>query len=390
MSVATYDAIIVGAGPAGAIAAFELGRAGLRTALIERHRLPRDKTCGGGLTAKVADIVPFDLGPVIERTISAVQLSWRLRRSSLLCGERPLIHFVRRHRFDAYLVERALATGNVQLFDGARADGIDEHAEHAVVATSKGRFVGRHVVGADGANGVVARALGLLADRLLLPAVECEIAVDGATMDRWKDRISIDVGTIAGGYGWIFPKEEHLNIGVGCFAPSTGSHREVTQYERAHFLRWLPKTRMLARRGGVLPLRPAGAPIQTRRVLLAGDAAGLVEAFTGEGIYWALRSGVLAARSILLAALPAASGGCDGALRYQDTVDRELMPDLVEARRLAHLYLWWPGSVYTLPTRWPAAWRTVQALIRGDTRFTDVRGLLGAPGRLIGLMPTKL
>ena len=66
------------------------------------------------------------------------------------------------------------------------------------------------------------------------------------------------------------------------------------------------------------------------------------------------------------------------------------MPDLLEARRLAHLYLWWPRSVHFLPTHWPAAWRTVQHLLRGERHFTDIRGRLGAPGRLIGLMPTAL
>lgn len=383
MNAGTFDVVVVGAGPAGAIAAYELGRSGHRVALLDKQRLPRDKTCGGGLTVKVVDVVPFDLEPVIERTISSIQLSWRLGCSTLLSSPRPLIHFVRRHRFDAFLVEKAIATGNVRLFDGLPATGIEEDGGGAAVATPLGAFRAPFVLGADGATGIVARALGLLRDRLLLPAVECEIEADPATMDVWRDRASIDVGSIAGGYGWIFPKGEHLNVGVGCFSPASGSHRRVTQYERAHFLRWFPGARMLGRRGAVLPVRSPVTPIRTRRVLLLGDAAGLIEPFTGEGIYWAIRSGLVAARSI-------AAGGAEAAAWYQAAVDQELMPDLVEARRLAHLYLWWPKSVYTLPTRWPAAWRTVQALLRGERRFTDVRGLLGTAGRLIGLMPTQL
>ena len=387
MSAEWFDVVVVGAGPAGAIAAYELGRAGLRVALLERQALPRDKVCGGGLTPKVIGLVPFDLGPVIERAISSIELSWRLGPSTLLSSGRPLIHFVRRSRFDAFLVEKALATGQVRLYDGVLARAIEATAAGSRVVTSAGAFEARHVLGADGANGIVARALGLMRDRLLLPAVECEIAVDAATMDAWRDRASIDVGSIAGGYGWIFPKGEHLNVGVGCFLPSAGANTQVRQYERAHFRRWLPGAQMIARRGAVLPVRPLGAPIGKGGVMLLGDAAGLVEAFTGEGIYWALRSGLLAARAIVEA------GGEDedeAMARYQDAIDRELMPDLVEARRLAHVYLWWPGSVYTLPTRWPAAWRTVQALMRGERRFTDLRGLLGRPGRLIGMLPTRL
>jgi flavin-dependent dehydrogenase len=135
----------------------------------------------------------------------------------------------------------------------------------------------------------------------------------------------------------------------------------------------------------VLPLRPPGAPIQHGCVMLTGDAAGLVEAFTGEGIYWALRGGLLAARAIA----DAAAAGL-ATPRYQQAIDRELMPDLLEARRLAHLYLWWPRSVHMLPQRWPPAWRAVQHLLRGEQHFSDIRGRLGAPGRLIGLMPTAL
>ncbi|HUN92881.1 MAG TPA: geranylgeranyl reductase family protein [Burkholderiaceae bacterium] len=385
MQPAHFDVIVVGAGPAGALTAYELGRRGLRTVLLEKHRLPREKTCGGGLTHKVLDVVPFDLAPVIERTITTVALSWRLKGASILKSANPLIHFIRRHRFDAFLVEQAVSTGHVELVDGTGVSRIDAGDDEAVVQTPSGAFAARYVVGADGANGIVARSFGLLSGRVLLPAVECEFAVDSATMDAWTDRVGIDVGTLPGGYGWVFPKGEHLNVGVGCFAPSTGSNRLVAQYERDHFKYWLPKATMSSRRGAVLPLRPPGAPIQQRRILLVGDAAGLVEAFTGEGIYWALRSGKLAARSIAEALAPGAPS-----LRYQDAVDRELMPDLVEARRLAHLYLWWPGCVHTLPTRWPAAWRTVQNLVRGERRFTDIRGLLGMPGRLIGLIPTGL
>ena len=378
----SYDAIVVGAGPAGAIAAYELGRSGLRVALLEKDRLPRDKVCGGGLTAKVIDVLPFDLAPVIERTVASIELSWQLRRPVVLSSDRPLVHLVRRHRFDAFLVEQALATGRVELFEGLAATAVEALPDRAVVSTTAAPLAARFVIGADGASGPVAKSLGLMAERTLLAGIECELAVDAATMDRWRDRIAIDLGSIAGGYGWIFPKGEHLNIGVGVMLGS-GSPRELTRYQREHLQRWLPRT-VAQKRGSVLPLRAAGAPICRGRVLLVGDAAGLIEGFTGEGIYWALRSGQLAARAIV------SSGEAEAPRRYEAAIDRELMPDLIEARRLAHLYQWLPHSVYALPTRVPAAWRGMQKILRGERRFVDVRAKLGAMGRLVGWVPSRL
>jgi flavin-dependent dehydrogenase len=118
-------------------------------------------------------------------------------------------------------------------------------------------------------------------------------------------------------------------------------------------------------------------------VLLVGDAAGLIEGFTGEGIYWALRSGQLAAQAIV------STSEADAPRRYEEAIDRELMPDLIEARRLAHFYQWLPHSVYALPTRMPAAWRGMQKILRGERRFVDVRAKLGAMGRLVGWVPAR-
>jgi geranylgeranyl reductase family protein len=385
MKATRFDVVVVGAGPAGALAAYELGRLGLRTALLEKHRFPRDKTCGGGLTYKVGAIVPFDLSAVIEQTISNFDLSWRLGPYASLRSDRSLIHFVTRRRFDAYLVERALAGGNVAFFEGVAARHVELVSDGARVVSDWGDFGARYVLGADGANGCVARALDLLRDRVLLPAVECQVAVDAITLDTWRDRVALDFGTLPGSYGWVFPKGDHLNIGVGTLALSNGAARDLTRYERAHLAQRLPRHRVTHRSGAVLPLRMPGTPIQRGCAMLTGDAAGLVEALTGEGIYWALRSGLLAARAIAEAA---ATGAV--APRYQEAIDRELMPDLLEARRLAHLHLWWPRSCYVLPTRWPRAWRAVQHLLRGERQFTDVRGRLGAVGRLVGLIPTAL
>jgi flavin-dependent dehydrogenase len=138
--------------------------------------------------------------------------------------------------------------------------------------------------------------------------------------------------------------------------------------------------------GFVLPLRPVGAPIQKGRALLAGDAAGLVEAFTGEGIHWALRSGQIAAQAIV----DHQFSGARGELGYEARIDAELMPTLLDARRWAHIYLWMPRACYTLPARSPRFWGAVAKIVRGERDYTDVRRRLGAFGRVADWLPVEM
>lgn len=382
-----YDAIVVGTGPAGAVAAEALGRAGRRTLLIERERLPRVKTCGGGVTWKAAQALGVDLAPLAERTIGTVELHWRLKASATMPGREPLVHMFRRSRFDAWLVERALATGQVELKDGLAVKSVEVDARGVVVRTAQGAFEADYLVGADGAAGPVARSLGLMQERHLLPATEQDIVVDAQTMDRWHDRMALDIGTLHGSYGWVFPKDDHLNVGVGCFSTNSRPAKQLKDYGRRHLAYQLPApVRVLRTVGFVLPLRPVGAPIQRGRALLAGDAAGLVEAFTGEGIHWALRSGQIAAQAIV----DHQTQGAHGELDYERRIDEALMPTLIDARRWAHIYLWLPRACYALPVRSPRFWSAVSKIVRGERDYTDVRRRLGAFGRVADWLPVEM
>ncbi|MFO0480348.1 MAG: geranylgeranyl reductase family protein [bacterium] len=382
-----YDAIVVGTGPAGAVAAEALGRAGRRTLLIERERLPRPKTCGGGVTWKAARALGVDLTPLAERTIGTVDLHWRLKASTTMPVGQPLVHMFQRSRFDAWLVERALATGQVELKDGLSVKSVEATDGGVVVRTTQDTFEADYLVGADGAAGPVARSLGLMQERHLLPATEQDIAVDAKTMDRWQDRMALDIGTLHGSYGWVFPKDDHLNVGVGCFSTNSRPAKQLKDYGKRHLAYQLPgPMRVLRTVGFVLPLRPVGAPIQKGRALLAGDAAGLVEAFTGEGIHWALRSGQIAAQAIV----DHQFSGARGELGYEARIDAELMPTLLDARRWAHIYLWMPRACYTLPARSPRFWGAVAKIVRGERDYTDVRRRLGAFGRVADWLPVEM
>ena len=124
-----YDAIVVGAGPSGAVAAYELAQAGLRTLLIEKAKLPRYKTCGGGITYKSARALPFPINSVCERVLFKSEFSWRSTKSFVAQYEQPLVYMVQRSKFDNLLVEQAAAVG---------AEVIDETLVQSVEADEGG------------------------------------------------------------------------------------------------------------------------------------------------------------------------------------------------------------------------------------------------------------
>jgi geranylgeranyl reductase family protein len=371
-----FDVIVLGAGPGGATAAFELAKAGVKTLLIEKQKLPRHKTCGGGLTYKVTKALSFDISSVVERTITSFVLTYKMSHPQVVKSPNPLVYMVRRSEFDNLLTNTAVNVG-AQLMDETNVDNILTD-DHCTVSTSRGTYTADFLIGADGATGITARALGLMADRVLLPAVENEVEVSSQVAEYWRDKISLDLGTLRASYGWVFPKDDHFNVGVGGFGPNADFARYLKRYDSEHLNRRVPeRVRVRKTFGYVLPLRRRNAPIQKGRALLIGDAAGLVEALTGEGIYYAVRSGQIAAHAI----------ATNTYTQYELLVDEELMPDLLIARQYAVLYRLLPRICYLSAIHSPRAWRTLCKVLRGEYQFRGIRRRLGLLGIIGDLMP---
>jgi geranylgeranyl reductase family protein len=344
----TYDVVVVGAGPAGATAAFHLARAGARVALVERETLPRHKTCGGGLVARALRWLPAPVSGVTERVCHEITVGLLPRRWTLRFRRtEPLVTMTMRPALDRLLAEAAAGAG-ADLRTGCPVTGVEPEGRSVRLATAGGPLRAALVVAADGATGPVGRAGGWDVRRTAIPALELEAEVDDATMERFAGSARFDFGLPPEGYAWIFPKAAHLSIGVlSTRRGARGLSEALAEYLRHHGI----SPRRVARHGYLIPIRPARGPLVRRGLVAVGDAAGLVDPLTAEGISFAALSGRLAAEALV-------AGGLDERrtrARYQRAVARHIRPALRAARVLARIVygpFWLQKAVYrTVGTR---------------------------------------
>lgn len=288
----TYDVIIVGGGPGGATAAYFLGEAGLRVLVLERETLPRYKACGGGLSAHILKQFPFSFEPVIETRVRAMSYAIGEKTITIPLPARS-VWTVMRGQFDAHILAHAQA----EVRQGAAVRHVYETQDAVVVETRNGDiFKGRFLIGADGANSVVARLLGLRRGKITAAAIEAEVPVAPDVMDRFGESLLFIFGEIRQGYLWIFPKSDHLSVGIAALRPKPG---ELQTTLKRVMSRHEVSLDGLELKGHPIPIYIGSEPIATKRSLLVGDAAGLADPLSGEGIRLAVKSGRIAAEAII-------------------------------------------------------------------------------------------
>jgi geranylgeranyl reductase family protein len=344
--VKTFDVIIAGAGPAGATAAKFLGEAGVSTLLLDKSAFPRDKPCGGGISARVLDRFPY-----LRSALDRIPTSWVNKvhfesPSGFVVDYRspdPLYLMIRRCEFDNLLF--SLARPRVETAIGL-VRRVSFHQDHVGVSTDKCDYQARMIIGCDGANSVVARASGIRTG-----SVQSSYAIDMmeetpreelSTAERDRMYIYYRIRSHYG-YGYVFPKTDHLNVGVGFkldyyLANLRGEHYShhrtfVEDMKSKHVLQG--QSNRANFRAFPLPISGPLARTHGDRVLLAGDAGGFVNALTAEGIYYAMVSGELAARAAI-------KGQLSG---YERTWKREIGDELAHSVRLQKLLLADPTRV---------------------------------------------
>jgi len=366
----SHDVIVVGAGPAGATLAYELARRGIGVLLLEKEKLPRYKCCAGGVTSKAAKLLDFDISEVVEDVIYEVSFTFNLGSPYLGQHSQPLIYTVMRDVFDYFLVKKAQQLGAV-LTDGQKIAQIHVNGDWVQISTANSIFRSRLVVGADGAYSVVARGLGMERNIEYATGIESEIVMPEEELAKWKSRAQLDLGSIPGGYAWVFPKRDHLSVGVGCVAS------KARQLSRRHqkFLNSLGigNHTITKSSGHLVPTCTKGRLVWQDKALLLGDAAGLTDPLTGEGIYNAILSAQLAA-PVIESSLAHDKVKLED---YQEAVDEKIMSELRIARVLSKFFVRFPRLAFGMLKRSDAVWRAECGLISGELKYADIRRRAG-------------
>jgi geranylgeranyl reductase family protein len=365
-----HDVIIVGAGPAGATLAYELVGRGIGVLILEKEKLPRYKCCAGGVTIKAAKLLDFDISEVAEDVIHELSFTFNMSGSYLWQHSQPLMFTVMRDVFDYFLVQKARQMG-AALMDGQKVRQVQVKNDGVEISTVDSTFQSRLVVGADGAYSIVARELGMGRSVEYSTGIESEIVVPEEELAKWKSRVQIDLGCIAGGYAWVFPKRNHLSIGAGCF----GSRARDLYAQHQKFISSLSigKYKITKSSSYLIATCTKRGLVWQNKALLLGDAAGLTDPLTGEGIYNAIQSARLAA-PVIEDYLVRNKGGLED---YQEIVEEKIMSELSIALRLSKLVFRFPHLAFGIFKRSDRLWKVVCNWMLGEIDYADIKGKAG-------------
>lgn len=335
--------LVIGSGPAGALTAYWLAKAGIKVLILEKDKHPRPKPCGGGLPARAAALVDFELSPVLLLEAQGAYLSYHGTEVVTEVPDFPVGWMVERPAFDQYLVSQATAAG-AEIREKTKVLALQLIKNKIMVSTDGGNWESAIVVGADGAGGVTAKSLGLARPHRAW-AITAQVKPSAEALEAQGKFAAFSFGEIEGGYGWIFPKGNYFSVGLYSIKGDIKGLKERLQ----NYIQRQP----LLKTGDIEginshPLPWGGFNLPRHRstaaggALLVGDAGGLVDLFWGAGLYYAFTSARIAADHIiryLNGEQPAIAG-------YSEQIQKELGRDLGWAATMAHWFYRFPQLSY--------------------------------------------
>jgi len=325
-----YDVVIVGAGPSGSTAAKNLAENGKKVLIIDKQKFPRDKPCGGAIPTRVMKQFPY-----VEEFIDSISYGSYTHSSSLkytlkFVREKPFLATVIRKDFDDGLVKLAVNAGAMFLNSKAVKDVTTQKDKVVLLLDDNEKIEAKIVLGCDGMRSIVAEKTNLCKkmDDICISVVQEQPMSIQQLQKYFTDKkivhLFIKTQGIAG-YGWIFPKKKHINIGMGQFESAVDSSKPRPNLKESYkkYIKLLKEKKMLPKdfpienvKGGTLPVFPL-KKTYSDRVLICGDAAGFINSITGEGIYYAMASGEMAA-NVALESLDSDDMSSEFLSKYQD------------------------------------------------------------------------
>ena len=351
---------------------------GLSVLMLDKAEFPRDKPCGGAVSVRGANALDFDLAPVVERTITDAKFTWRRKLECFRSSSGVITYMTQRRHLDTFLAERAVDAG-VAFRQRENLRSVERGRDHVAVRAGGHTYRGRALVVADGANGVAAKMAGIQTDFLRGIALEGNISPKGAFPATWEKAIGIDFGGLPG----------RVRLGIPQGRPFEHRSRRLESTSARDCAPPSPGSWSLT--GSIPPTFGVYADIicryatATRSWLTAtccsvGDAAGVLDPLTGEGIYGALWTGKAAAANIR-DYLDGKTCGLDG---YREQVERQLLPDLNVSRRLHDIFHMWPSLFLGIERGTSTLWPAIERLLQGESHYLAVARDLGRIWPLFG------
>lgn len=356
-----YDCMIVGAGPGGSSLAAALAKAGLDVLLLDKSKFPRYKVCGGGITKRASLKMPIDISPVIRDKVNTFIIAEGKKEKHVVKHKTPFIYMVMRDELDQLLANYAIDCG-VTFKSGAAVKMVEEHMNYVVVKTRTDMFAGKFLVGADGVHSTIAKQVGLMTDRRKAAALEHEIVCNDEMMSYFKNKVVVDYQSVPNGYLWVFPKGRHLSVGIGSY---TLNHEEMSPILRSFIDLYQLDGEVISEKGSFLSAGGKRHRLITERTALIGDAAGMVDSFMGEGIYYALWSAELLSCRLV----DIFNHQSHTLAPYQKDIDKLILPELQAFDYLGRKFYKSPRAAEFLLTYSPKLLTMAIEVLEGNRGF---------------------
>ena len=401
-----FDVIISGAGPSGSLLGYLLSKKNISSLILEKEVFPRYKVCAGGIQWKALQFLPYNINEIIEKKIYGIYFARRLKDIFYKKYSEPLIYTFERAKLDDFMAKKALESGcSINFSEKIKNFEISEN--EVKVWTQKDIYFSKILVGADGASSIIYKKLNKDTKLQKIVGYETEIPLNHESSYPLSDEsVVLDFGGVKKGYVWIFPKNSNLSIGGG------GPVRDALNIKK--YLEWFlqnyhgkldknfntpgrhslfnSKSSKIEKKENrfikqvqtdgteagfqnlnklnahFIPVRSDKTFLCDYRVLSVGDAAGLGDAFTGEGIHNALLSSIIASDSIS----SAFSGFNFNFSDYREKINSDIYANIKNSMLISKIFFSSPYFYYKLIKSNDNLFNSCAKILRGEKKYSDV------------------